>query len=160
MKIIFAILMIMPFFACSDGKAMDPEPYAKIRIKEVFSAMITRDEADRIYSGKILSMEGLKFFEKKYGIQTGISDMNFNDDMLIFGITDNISTRAFQFLNQKLMNKFTLDYADTGVKYKLAMPGEGKKHSFLQIFVLDRIDNMPHIYVKNLCLGGLSESFE
>ena len=156
MKKIIVMALMLTLLACAEEIGIKPEEYRKIRINEVFSEMITRDNADRVYSGKILSMEGLKAFEKKYGVKIDVSGMNFNDDMLIFGITDNISTRAFQLLNQKAMNKFTLDYADTGIMYKFAMPGEGKKHSFVQVFSLKRMESISHIWVKNIVPDGLS----
>lgn len=160
MKKIIVMAFMLTLFACIEDKGIKPEEYKKIRIKEVFSEMITRDQADRVYSGQILSMEGLKAFEKKYGVKTRVSGMNFNDDMLVFGITDNISTRAFQLLNQKVMNKYTLDYADTAIMYKLAMPGDGKKHSFVQVFSLKRMESISHIWVKNIVPDGLSMTLD
>lgn len=134
----------------------EPKPYQKIKIKEVFSSLITRDEADRVYSGQIKSKAGLTEFENTYNIKIENLKIDFNKDMLIFGITDNISTRAFQFLKQEISASFTLDYFDTGIMYKLAAPDEGKKYFHIQVFVLNKIENIPHIKVKNLVRDGLS----
>jgi hypothetical protein len=137
-----------------------PEPYEKIMIEPVFLQMITRDQADRVCSGQIKTQSGLTEFEKVYGITLARQDVDFGKKMLIFGITDSITTRAFQFLKQKKIRSFTLDYADTGIEYKLGMPEEGKKHSYLQVFILDRIDGIANVRVKNLVVNGLSKVYE
>lgn len=160
MKPIFATAIIMFFLACSSGTIIEFETYRKIRIKQIFSDMINRSEDDRIYSGQIKSLAGLREFEKKYAIDSNLSDIDFKDSMLIFGLTDDVSTRAFQFLHQKAIHRFTLDYAETGIMYKLAMPGPGKKISYLQIFVVDRIEGIPHINVKNTVYDGLSVAYD
>jgi len=80
--------------------------------------------------------------------------------MLIFGITDDITTRAFQFLNQKKSRTFTLDYAETGIKYKIRTPEDGKKHSYIQVFVLKKTEGIPHIRVKNYVSNGLSKVYD
>lgn len=139
-----------------------PEPYQTIKIKEVFSSLITRDEADRVYSGQIKSKAGLTEFENTYGIKIENLKVDFNKQMLIFGITDNISTRAFQFLKHRnlYIRYFILDYADTGTVYDLVNPGAGKKHSHIQVFVLKKIDNIPHINVKAMAGNGLSMVYD
>ena len=138
----------------------DPEPYQKIEIKQVFSQLITRDKPDRVYSGQIKTESGLAEFKKTYGIDVDDSKVDFKKQMLIFGMTDNIRTRAFQFLKQERMNSFTLDYADTGIEYRLRRVGEGLKYSYVQIFLIDRIDGMSHVKVKNLVGKGLSKVYD
>jgi len=118
------------------------------------------DAGDRVYSGQIKTATGLSEFEKEYGISIGKDDIDFKKKMLVFGVTDHIETRAFQFLKQEQIGTFTLDYADTGVKYKLALPEKGKKYSHLQVFILDRIDKMGHIGIKNLVENGLSKWYD
>lgn len=139
--------------------AEELEPYEKIKIKEIFSKLIVRDEGDRIYSGQIKSEVGVAEFEKTYGIKFDIQNLDFKKQMLIFGITDSISTRAFQLLKQDKVMSFTLDYMDTGIEYKIIIPGEGEKHSFIQIFIMDRIDGIAHLKVKNLINNGLSRIY-
>lgn len=139
---------------------IEPEIYHKIEIKPVFSKLFTRDKADRVYSGQIKSETGLAEFEKAYGIDVNSSLVSFDGKMLIFGITDNISSRAFQFLRQENIRTFTLDYAETGIKYKLRMPEEGQKHSYMQVFVLDKIEGISHIRVKNTVSNGLSRVYD
>ena len=113
----------------------EPEAYQKIKIKSVFSKLITRDKADRVYSGQIKSEAGLAEFEKTYGIDVDSSEINFEKQMLVFGITDNITTRAVQFLKQERLNSFTLDYADIGIEYRLQRVGDGLKYSYFQVFL-------------------------
>lgn len=148
------------FLVCLGGIAVEPEPYEAIKIKEVFSKRVIRDKYERVYSGQIKSEAGLKEFQKTYEIDVGVQDVNFKKKMLIFGITDEISTRAFQFLKQEKIKSFTLDYADTGIRYKIAIPEEGKKYSHLQVFLLDRIENIAHVGVKNLVRDGLSKVYD
>jgi hypothetical protein len=136
------------------------EPYQKIKIKKVFSKLITRDKADRIYSGQIKTESGLAEFEKTYGIDIDNSKVDFKKQMLIFGLTDNIRTRAFQFLKQERMNSFTLDYTDTGIEYQLRKVGEGLKYSYVQVFLIGQIDGISHVKVKNLVGNGLSKVYD
>ena len=79
--------------------------------------------------------------------------------MLVFGITGNISTRVSRFIKYKNSNSFYLDYYDTGIRYKLMVPEKGKRYYYLQIFIIDRIDEIPHIRVENL-EQGLSKIYE
>jgi hypothetical protein len=132
----------------------------KIDIEEVFSRLITRNKEDLVYSGQIKSEAGLAEFEKTYEVTFDDIDINFEKQMLIFGITDDISTRAFQFLHNKGKRSFILDYTDTGIEYKLAKPKQGTKHSYLQVFVLRKINSIPHIQVKNLIRNGLSKVYD
>ena len=131
-----------------------------IEIKEVFSGLITRADSDNAYSGQIKSEAGLAKFEKAYEVVIADGKLDFEDQMLVFGITDDISTRAFQFLQQQKLHSFTLDYKDTGIEYKLKMPDEGKKYSYLQIFTVKRINDIPHVKVKNLVRNGQSTVYD
>lgn len=157
---IFSIAGLIILLAHAVSADIEPDPYQDIAIKQIFSMLITRDKADRVYSGQIKNKAGLITFEKSYGINVDMSDINFKKQMLIFGITDNITTRAFQFLKQKRIRLFTLDYAETGIKYKLRAPGEGKKHSYIQVFALNNIEGIPHIQVKNRVGNGLSKLYD
>ncbi|MCX6144458.1 MAG: hypothetical protein NTZ35_14715, partial [Ignavibacteriales bacterium] len=130
--------------------AEEPGPYRTIKIKEVFSKLMTRDKEDRVYSGQIKSEDGLAEFEKTYGIDIGEHNIDFKKQMLIFGITDSISTRAFQLLQDKTTGTIVLDYMDTGEQYRMRPLGESKKYSHLQVFILDRINGIAHVRVKNL----------
>ena len=156
--IVLAVLTVL--FACSSRAKVESEIYQTIRTKAVFSELITRDNDDRVYSGQIKSEAGLREFEKTYGVQLDDLKVNFKKQMLIFGITDEISTRVFQFLKQKKIRSIILDYAETGIKYKLVMPDEGKKHSYVQVFILKRIEAISHIKVKNLVRNGLSKVYD
>ncbi len=156
----FTILgFLAVIFACSSKAEVESEIYQTIKIEAVFSELITRDKDDRVYSGQIKTKTGLAEFERTYGIKLGDVNLDFKNQMLIFGITDEISTRAFQLLKQEKLRYFTLDYADTGIKYKLTMPGEGKKHSYIQVFILKKIEAISHIKVKNLVMDGVSKIY-
>lgn len=146
--------------ACSSVAEEDPEAYQSIKITPVFSKLITRGKDDRVYSGQIKSKEGLMEFQKTYGIEIDTAQMDFAKQLLIFGITDNITTRAVQFLKQERVRSFTLDYADTGIEYRLRRVGEGLKYSYIQVFLLDRIDGISHVKVKNLVENGLSKMYD
>lgn len=134
-------------------------PYYKIEIEPVFSKLITRDSDDRTYSGQILTKSGLDEFEKTYGVDVDDSGFNFGSKMLIFGITDDITTRAFQLLKQLNTRALILDYHETGTKYKLGVAEDGMKHSYVQVFALKRMEGVPHIRVKNLVRNGLSKVY-
>ncbi len=148
------------FLACSSRAEGTPEIYRSIRINEVFSKLIARDLDDRTYSGQIKSKTGLAEFEKAYGIKLSNRNLNFDTHFLIFGITDDFSSRAFQFLEQKKLGHFILDYVETGIKYKFRGLDKGKKYSFLQVFVLKRIEGISHIMIKNMVLHGVSNVFK
>ena len=152
-------MLAMGLVLSAQASEDDPEPYRSINIREVFSKMITRDETDRVYSGQIKTQAGLEAFEKAY-VVLGNQQIDFTKQMLIFGITDEMSTRAIQFLAQERMRDFTLDYADTGIRYRMEPPQTGKKYSQLQVFILDRIDGIPHIKVKNLVRDRLSTVYD
>lgn len=154
---IAGVILLAVNFASAE---VEPEPYQKIKIEQVFSKLIARDKADRVYSGQIKTGAGLAEFEKTYGIDVDNSKVDFKKQMLIFGMTDNIKTRAFQFLKQERMNSFTLDYIDTGIEYRLRRVGEGLKHSYAQVFLIDRIDGISHVKVKTLVGNGLSRVYD
>ena len=160
MKRHFGLLIIPILLLSATAIAEEPGPYQTIKIKEVFSKLMTRDKEDRVYSGQIKSEDGLSKFKQTYGIELESVSVDFQKQMLIFGITDSISTRAFQLLQDKTTGTIVLDYADTGVEYRLLAPGEGKKHSYLQVFILDRINGIAHVRVKNLEQNGLSKMYE
>jgi hypothetical protein len=147
-----------------DPNTITPEPYQQIKVKEILATRIVRDGEDRVYSGQIKSEDGLAKFKNIYGIELDSVSVNFNTQMLIFGITDNISTTAFQFLKQERPRSFVLDYADMEIEIKLGgrldKVDKGKKYSRLQVFILDRMEGIPHIRVKNFVANGLSNIYE
>jgi len=158
-RIIAILSLILVVTHCALAEA-EPERYQKIKIKPIFSKLVTRDDADRVYSGQITSEVGLVAFGQKYRVDVDKSLVDFKNQMLIFGITDNISSRAFQFLKQEKIRTFTLDYAKTGIEYKLRMPDEGMKHSYVQVFVLKKTEGISHVRVKNYLKNGLSKVYD
>ncbi len=152
--IILIVFQVMPSLA-----EVVPPPYSTIPIVEVFSKRIIRNVDSRLYSGQIKSLDGLKEFGSKFNIDITSLKLNFVNSMYIFGVTDSISTRAFQLLKQEPLY-FILDYSDTGIKYKLRKPEKGKKHSLLQIFKVKKIQGISHVKVKNLVSNGLSYSYD
>ncbi len=160
MKRIIAVASLILIIAqCALAEAK-PEPYQTINIEPIFSKLTSRDNADRVHSGQIRSGAGLIQFEKTYGINIDSSEINFGKQALIFGITDQISTRAFQFLKQEKTNRYTLDYAATAIRYKLRRLADGRKHSYIQVFVLNNTENIPRIWVKNYMGNGLSKNYD
>ena len=157
--LIIGIMILTLALISLSNKDINPEIHWKIKIKEVFSGIITRDKDDRVYSGQIKSEAGFADFQKTYGVNLNDLKLDFKKQMLIFGITDDISTRAFQLLNNIQLNSFTLDYADTGIMYKLRAAEEGKKHSHIQVFVMKKTNGISHIKVKNLIRNGLSKVY-
>lgn len=153
----YSILVLL--LACSSQSKGAPEGYHSIKISEVFSKMIVRDSGDRVYSGLIRSADGIREFEKAYGIDLGNLKVNFATQTLLFGITDNFSSRAFQLLEQVELKRLTLDYGETGIAYKLGGLEQGKKYSFLQVFITGKINGNPHISVKNSINNGVSKFF-
>jgi hypothetical protein len=148
-------LVLFPPCRVSEG------PYKRIPVKEVFSNLIVREQDDRVYSGQIRSEKGLAKFADKYSVDLQVEGgIDFKKQMLIFGITDEIHTGAFQFLRDANLNDFVLDYRDTGIKYKLGRPGEGKKYSIIQVFLLEKIEGIRHVRVKNLVRNGLSGVYD
>lgn len=153
-------MVLAALLGCSSKAQVEPAPYQTIKINAVFSKLITRHRGDRVYSGQIKSEAGLMEFEKTYAVKLDDLKVDFNKQMLIFGITDEISTQAFQFLKQEKIKAFILDYFDTGIKYRLRIPDEGKKYSYIQAFILKKIEGIPHIKVKNLVRNGLSKVYD
>ena len=154
---IASIILLAVNFASAEAK---PESYQTIKIKPIFSKLVTRDDDDRVYSGQITSEVGLVAFGQKYRVDIDKSLVDFEKQMLIFGITDDITTRAFQFLNQKKSRIFTLDYAETGIEHKLRRPEDGMKHSYIQVFVLKKTEGVAHIRVKNHVRNRLSKVYD
>jgi len=143
------------------GFAEQKQIYEEIKINEALSRLIIRNKDDRVYSGQVKSQKGLTEFINKYLKETPLDlKINFKKDMLIFGITDNISTKAYRFLKSPIRNEYTLDYYDTGVERKLRRADKGKKHSYLQIFVVKRIDGISHIRVKNIVSHKSSKTYK
>lgn len=153
------IMLFVTVFMALGCTSITENPYTEIEIKEVFSKLIVLDVGNSIYSGQIKSQEGLEEFSQQYSLDLNLDNIDFNSKMLIFGIMDNISTRAYRFIKDENSNSFHLDYHDTGIRYKLMAPEKGKRYYYLQIFLLDRIDGIPHIRVKDL-EQGLSKVYE
>jgi hypothetical protein len=141
------------------GHAED-EPYQEINKKEILSVLITRQKADRVYSGQIKSSKGAQAFLEKYSVKLDVQKIDFQNQMVIFGITDQITTRAYRFLKRKDQPLFILDYLDSGIRIKIGFPGEGKKYSHIQLFLIDKIEGIPHIKVRNFVKGKLSKIYE
>lgn len=158
---IFQFVIICMVIFISTVHAID-NPYKKIALKEVLSKQIVRNQKDRVYSGQIKSEKGLVEFSQKYSLALKLEDVNFKKQMLIFGITDSISTRAFQFprQGQEGIGSYVLDCYDTGIEYELRRLEKGKKYSYLQVFLINRIKRIPHIKVKNLVMDRLSKVYE
>lgn len=156
------LLMALVFLGVSfNGFAKPKEIYEGIEIREVLSNLIIRDMDDCIYSGQIKSQKGFTEFINKYLKEKPFDlKINFEKKMLIFGITDDISSKAFRFFKNKHSSSYVLDYYDTGICRKMRNPGKNKKYSYLQIFVVDRIDGIPHIRVKNLVSNKLSKTYK
>jgi|WetSurMetagenome_2_1015567.scaffolds.fasta_scaffold224150_1 hypothetical protein len=158
-KPVVALVIAMVFSNVTSIQPV-PDPYRAIKIEEVFSELFIRDGKDRVYSGQIKSEKGLDEFRKSYEVKWDPKSIDFEKQMFIFGITDDISTQAFQLLKQDKIRSFVLDYIDTGIMYKLRIPEKGKKYSYLQVFILNRIDDISHVKVKNLVSNGLSKQYE
>ena len=154
-KYILLSVFIIGIFLAVQIYAEGPQ-YKNIKYEEVFGELIQRDKSDRVYSGQIKSAKGLEEFLEQYPVSLNFKDVDFNKQMLIFGITDQISTRAFQLLSTWNNRHLLLDYYDTDIKYKLAITKEGERYSFLQIFLLQRIDGLAHVNVKNKVEDKLS----
>jgi hypothetical protein len=139
---------------------VDVLPSRTIGIREIHAQILSRDEGDRVYSGQIRSEAGLRRFRERFGIDSEMPSIDFEKNMLVFGLTDRITTRAYRLVAMDLIRYYVLDYSETGIKYKLMPPGEGKKHSYLQIFVVERIEGIAHVQVRNFMGNGLSRIFE
>ena len=148
------LLVMICVWATAGCATTRPNPYEEIESEEVFSKLVTRDMDDRVYSGQIRTQTGLADFDRAYALSMDIGNIDFEKKMLIFGVTDSISTRAFRFLRQKKRQSFCLDYYDAGIRYKLRRPDDGKRYSYIQVFLLDRVEGIPHIRVKNLLQGS------
>ena len=153
------LLVMICVWATAGCATTRPNPYVEIESEQVFSKRIVRDMDDRVFSGQIKTDMGLADFDRTYSLGMDIGNIDFEKKMLIFGITDSISTRAFRFLRQKKRKSFCLDYYDVGIRYKLRRPDDGKKYSHVQVFLLDRVEGISHIRVKNL-LPGLSKVYQ
>lgn len=156
--ILLFLLICMPSLAPT-VRAPD-RPYEEIQINEVHSKLIVRDTVDRIYSGQIKSEKGLLEFSRKYQLDMKIKSVDFKNQMLIFGITDIITTRAFRLLKNKKIHAFCLDYYDTGIEYELKRLQKYKKYSYIQVFSVDRIERISHLKVKNLVRNKLSKIYK
>ena len=132
-------------------------PYRKVEISQLLVELVTRPADDQVYTGMITSNAGLKKFEKEYGVRLGKADFDFEKRMLIFGLTEMLHTRAFQFLEERHGGGhfYVLDYYDTfDADDYLGPLEEGKKHMFLQVFEAKRIENISRIRQKDHVLGG------
>ncbi|MFH1548161.1 MAG: hypothetical protein ABID32_02480 [Candidatus Omnitrophota bacterium] len=154
--ILFTMIFIFITLGCAKTTGNSS---IEIEIKEVFAKLIVSDIGNSLYSGQIKSQVGLEEFARQYSLDLGIKNVDFKQKMLVFGITGNISARVSRFIKYKNSNSFYLDYYDTGIRYKLMIPKKGKRYYYLQIFIIDRIDGIPHIRVKNL-EQGLSKIYE
>ena len=66
-KILYLAFTVLNLFFVNVTQAeVKPEAYETIKIKQVFSKLITRGQNDRIYSGQIKSEKGVIEIEKTY----------------------------------------------------------------------------------------------
>ncbi|MBN1911949.1 MAG: hypothetical protein JW818_19665 [Pirellulales bacterium] len=153
--------------SCSSNGIADDSPPAKVRfvpfeninIEQIFSERIVREKNDMVCCGLIESKEGLAKFKAVYGIDVKADKVDFDKQTLLFGITNNISTRAFQLLSQPRIRLLTLDYVDSGERFRLAPLAPGKKYSHVQVFVLKKIERRINLRVKNYLPVGRMEVY-
>ena len=136
-----------------------PDPYKILPITEVYSQLIERSETDLLHSGVIASESGLSTFRTEYGIGFNAGSIAFDKQMLVFGITDEITSRAFRLLKPQA-GTYCLDYRAHAVKYKIKKADPGNKNSYLQIFTINRIEGLSRIDVKNIVRGMATKRYE
>jgi len=139
------------------GTSSASEYYEVIPIKEVYSKLIERDEKDLLQSGVIASKAGLSKFKSDYALNFDSSSIDFNKQKLVFGITDEITSRAFQLLKS---NTYCLDYRAYAIKYKIRKAGAGEKNSYLQIFAIDSKHILRWLDVKNVIRNKKSKNYK
>ena len=139
------------------GTSSASEYYEVIPMKEVYSKLIERDEKDLLHSGVIASDTGLSEFKSDYALNFDSSSIDFSKQKLVFGITDEITSRAFQLLKS---NSYCLDYRAYAIKYKIRKAGPGEKNSFLQIFAIDSKHILRRLDVKNVIRNRKTKNYK
>ncbi len=145
-----------PTAIAADAKS----PYEIIPLKPLFADFdsgwrIIRPISDKLIVGQILSEKGADQFRAKYGVTFTTDDIDFDKQMLVFGITDFISFRAFQLLrNRRFDDSYVLDYYNAGLYRRLKNPGKDKQYSIVQVFVISRNERMiGNVEVKRPVFG-------
>ncbi len=156
-RIVIAILL----FVCAGDSTTAQEhvsavdaksPYEIIPLKPILAEQrVIRPASDNLLVGQIVSEKAAGQFRAKYGVAFETDNIDFSKQMLVFGITDIVSTRAFQLLRNRHTDAFMLDYRYVNYYRRLAPPGENKKISIVQVFVTSRNEKMVgNIAVKNV----------
>lgn len=155
--IVGLVLIQFGLAASATTETDPPSPYTTIPLEPVLTEQrVIRPDSDKLLVGQIVSEKGAERFRAEYGVALKTDGIDFDRQMLVFGITDIIYTRAFQLLrNRQLDDGYVLDYFNAGIYRDLPNPGEGKKYSIVQVFATNRIERMiGNIKVKNLTFGA------
>lgn len=145
---------------CLCGQCMAEEIDKIIDSKPAMETLIERNKGDKVYSGVIMSENGLEELLGHYGNlkYKKLPKFDWENNILIFGITDKISTRIAN-LKHNQSKGYYLDYYDSGIKYKLKILSDGMKYSYLEIRSVAKNIVISHLFVKNFETNGLFQKY-
>lgn len=115
-----------------------------------------RDSADRRYSlwtDEPVKVAGLL---KEFGFSNPDFKMEAGQVLAVF-LNDTITEDLTQMTYNKTANRTFADYADSGIRFKLKAPEEGKKYSHVTVVVFTPVGTPSHLGLRGMIAEGLSE---
>lgn len=116
----------------------------------------SRDTTDRRYSVWTDEQNKATKLLKDFGFPVRDFQLQKGQVLAIF-LNDDITQDLTQIVYNKTTNKTFADYADSGIKFKLKAPEEGKKYSHATAVVFVPIGTPSHLGMRSMIQGGLSE---
>jgi len=115
-----------------------------------------RDKTDRRYSVWTDDSTKAAPLLKEFGFDAPDPQLQKGQVLAIF-FNDMITHDLTAITYNKTTKSTFADYADSGIRYKLGKPPEGKKHSHATAVVFTPVGAVSHLGLRGMVTGGLSE---
>lgn len=115
-----------------------------------------RDATDLRYSVWTDDAEKARELLASFGLQSEGFSLKKGEVLVVF-LNDRIEEDLVQITRNKTARQVFADYADSGIRFKLRAPGEGKKYSHITAVVFTPEETPSHLGLRGMMSGGLSE---
>ena len=122
--------------------------------------LYVRAESDRRYSIWTDQNGMAQDLVRSFAIKDPTSFTLADGQVLVAFLNDRIQDELIQISYQRAASNIFADYVDSGVRWMLGNPGDGKKYSKLTIVVFTPPTKVGHFGLRRMVEGGLSEKTE
>ncbi len=92
-----------------------------------------------------------------FGIDpTGKADLQQGEILAVF-LNDHIAENFIQIVENKMAGSLFADYADSGIRFKMQNPGEGKKYTRLTAVIFKTTLKPVTLGIRAMIMDGISE---